>query len=468
MYEERRIVISAYDFIKGQSISNENPTGGFSSSSMGVIAMATEGELSSGVLSPIKAISNGDTAQGHLSCSLIDMLHNSTGVAVYYNSGYGYFYNYLNDTLTLLKTSSAGTGSDYYDTPATSDAVYYKGDYYFTTTQNIDTSDVSFTTLKEDWWTATMGKSALTGNPHMMCVYKDWLVIADGYYLHTYDGSTATEQALDIPEDFTIRDIIEFKDMIYILAENKVSMQVKLFTWDGYQDSFLESYTIGYERDTYTFAIFRNTLYIWLGNTLGYFTGVYFEPIKYIGASVNKSQRVVGKKGIYYLNKDKRVEVMYDFIFKKSPSFYTLTDWTFNNILKSASEGIVIGNDNPQLMNVIMSSDTSIRAEAKFYSNIIRFNGKVVIKRIIIETTKLVSGNKMTVEYINAQGETVSVGSMDFSNDGGISLKEFIIVGTRPTISFQLKLSWTGATTNNSVKQIIIYADNSERPITNA
>jgi hypothetical protein len=58
-------------------------------------------------------------------------------------------------------------------------------------------------TETDGWWTAS-GYSTLMANPHPMVVFSNKLYIADGQYLHTYDGTTQTGAVLTLPAGWTI------------------------------------------------------------------------------------------------------------------------------------------------------------------------------------------------------------------------------------------------------------------------
>lgn len=196
MLGKQQLTITSTDFLKGASASQYAADGGFSPLSTNVTLSLNPGVVNS-TPSPTNAstnvagtfiascANNGDNTQTDYLTRRRNFLDSSAN-----------FYSLAGTTIT-----KQATGSKTY-TYGLSDLVPYGNKYYATTAYAGSNSDVTqwdgASSLNESWWTSTQSQSSLTNNPHPTIVYNDLLWIADGEYLHNYNGSTVATEVIDL------------------------------------------------------------------------------------------------------------------------------------------------------------------------------------------------------------------------------------------------------------------------------
>lgn len=96
------------------------------------------------------------------------------------------------------------------------------------------------------WWTSLSGASGLTtGKPHRFGIQAGALLITDGRYVHTYDGTIATQNALTLPSQFQAQFIVSGPDIAYIGTKSLNAGNAEVFTWDRANAVYTARYDIG-------------------------------------------------------------------------------------------------------------------------------------------------------------------------------------------------------------------------------
>lgn len=136
------------------------------------------------------------------------------------------------------------------------DVAYYQSNLYYSfvhsTAGSLGRTD--FATFDDDWINSEpTGKTSLTTNPHPMCVGgNDFLYIADGYKVGSYDGNTTTYTAtdLDLPNNAIIADLCWTSNRLWVAANQPgVSGTNKnissIYTYDGNSSSWEDEIRVG-------------------------------------------------------------------------------------------------------------------------------------------------------------------------------------------------------------------------------
>lgn len=148
----------------------------------------------------------------------------------------------------VLHTISATSASIYLDDIATyGDSMFYS---WRTATGLVNVGKWVGGTLSydDDWWTNTVSATALQsisgGQYRPPLTFEvgrnDVLYFSNGRYVASYDGSTAQDKALDLPQNSEIKDIAWLGDRLYISA---VYSQYgvpysSIYIWDGTTNSW--------------------------------------------------------------------------------------------------------------------------------------------------------------------------------------------------------------------------------------
>lgn len=272
---KKQFVIDQSDLIRGASSSMYAKDGGFSpeSASMNLNSLP-------GVLQPM---ASRTLVTSNLNGDIINSIPAQ-------NTFYRYFFTtnnrleYMNSgtsitdsqalTGTLHRTYSDicqfGTGSS--DT-----------DIFITTNTNIIKSTPSSGVpgaQDATWWTGTKGKTALvTGYWHGMIVYENAMWIADANFIHKWDGTTASYQALILPYNQAITafgiDPGTGKMLIGVTegqnAQGSVPMVCKILVWDGTSNKPLRSIPV--DGMVTSFTNLGGTVYVGYGTRFGYWNG---------------------------------------------------------------------------------------------------------------------------------------------------------------------------------------------------
>lgn len=105
-------------------------------------------------------------------------------------------------------------------------------------------AQLSAGTWTASWWSGLSGASALqSGVKHIIEITPvGHLAVADGRYLNTYDGSTASDPKLTLPSEFEITDLRRAGDFLIIATKTIDNTEAKVFHWDGTSGTYNSFY----------------------------------------------------------------------------------------------------------------------------------------------------------------------------------------------------------------------------------
>lgn len=269
----QRITIDGRDFMRGICTSPYAEDGFFSSDFAKGINIATV----PGVLyNQYPATDISPASSGQFIASYGDATF--LGQYKYFVTGTGKFYSY--QTSMVLDFTEAGKTYLF----GVSDLVQYKGNVFCTSTDDITLATVSGTGnmvySTNTWWTVTKVKPALQlGTGHPMLVFEDSLWIADGQYIHKWDGTTASANALSLTQDAGITALgIDPGSGKMLIAttqganfSNTVPKLNKVLIWDGFSSRPLRSVIV--DEMVTAFYPVGGTVFVTYGRNLGYWNG---------------------------------------------------------------------------------------------------------------------------------------------------------------------------------------------------
>lgn len=463
-----KLVIDARDFLKGASVSDYLSDGGFSPSSKGVTLFNVPGLIKPG---PGFAAVGTIKDNGMLAIDVRRANTTPYGKMVSSDTGQnGYFYDV--DTSSRTLKDSDVTGKNYI--AGVTDLTIFQSQIFVSSSTDITFfSDEVWTGKDVTWWTTTKGKSALnSGAAHLFVQYAGVLYFSDGRYLHSWDGTTATEQALDLPQDYSITALTVYNNLIYIAAEryndNLTGTRFKnskIFTWDGFSASFLDEFTFAERIDC--MVSLGGTLMMTTPTALGYFTGNSFSPIYPLAYQVKKHQVGVTSDRMYMAQGSAVMCFGSPIKGKAKIISYPM------NAVSGTNNGLALFY-NPYIH--ISNGDTLYQATdfnsagdpsggtglSTFRGNKYFFSDFVKINYIIVETDVLQSGDSVALSYIDSAGNTKTIGTLSYALDGAVYERRFNDNGWVPTRLIQPIITWNAGDTGFS--RIIIDYDPAEHP----
>lgn len=163
-------------------------------------------------------------------------------------------------------------------TAAENDMIEFLDALLVSTDTNISRLSTSWTA---NWWTSLSGTAAMTSSPHRFGVHAGAVLITDGRFINSYDGTVAKDPALSLPADFQsewVRSIGDYAAIGTSIVGNKG--EADMFFWDRAASTFNARYGIG---DTSALCGFLTTRGFYIITKKGYikkFTGNGFDTVQ--------------------------------------------------------------------------------------------------------------------------------------------------------------------------------------------
>jgi len=452
-----RITLDAAQWFRGASTSDELLDGGHSPDDKGISLFVTPGVLRPGP----RDIGTGSIyqSQGAIGFTTAKALV-SPGASLALTS------NASDDgrVLEMVPTSSSGyttlygpdTGRDY--TAGFSDIIRYKSGVYYTSKTDIAlASDF-------DWWSATEGETLLNGNVvHPLLEYGDIMYVADGRYIHSWDGTTSTYNALDLPADYEIYCMAVFNNVIVIVAEYFQGNQAgerygrtKIFTWDGFSPSWIDETEVREHIDT--LFPFAGTLYVTTKDYFGYFNGTAIVPLRALTSQVRKYQITAVKDGILMVQGDSILayrtpiagrQRFFSYPFKSEVGTLTAIFSFYGSRVHLAASATSIF-----LTDIDAASDGGDYARS-FKENRLPLGDYAYIRKFTYELQNAIaSGDTLTMSYVNSNGDTVALGTINNTDHNGRREVVIDVENDLPTYMVQPKYTWTDG--QNGIRRVHI------------
>lgn len=457
------LTIDAKDWFRGMSTSDELADGGFSPLSKGINLYA-----SPGLLLPGKAPSNGtgDMQSGGVFAwsTISTSIAPGAGRALGNNgSSHGKFY--FISSLGAATLGVSDTARVY--TANVSDLIRYgnTNQQYSTSNQNVGLSNFDWSVNDFTWWTVTQGKTAMSGGvPHHFVQYGNTLYWTDGNLLHSWDGTTATYNCLDLPAGYVMTDITVYNNLIFISAAQfdpiggGDSINNRLFTWDGFSDSFIDEYPLQERIDA--LIPFGGSLLVTTRRYVGYFTGSTLSPLYALTTPVYKYQVAITYDRLYLLQGMDLLCYGNPVISKPKFFSYPLRNTVTMTGINSFVSGVIMyagDTMSGSFSNVNGSDQTS----SVFYGNKIPFGRLVNIRMIAVESEALASGSSITIDYLDDRAAGKTLDAYSFTNFGATTKRDYDIFKKLPTFTYQQKVTFS-ATPNKGIRRIHVFYEATE------
>ena len=495
------ITIGVNDFVKGVSTSDNLPDAGFSNLSKG------QNLLTGGWSSTVGAISSqckgtdltgAEFVNGEKVITCIQD-HAFSGNSLYFatmNSIGANFFKLPSTTgnPTLEQTDDANVRA-YQE--GKSDMIYFKGMIYVSSDRDIAQLNNNFATVDVDWWSTTGGTTTLEsgyGVSHLMIEFDNKMWIADAVNngkegtLHSWDGTTGIEDVINFGQGTQITALGKYEttgDMLIATTptadySGTKGFRAKLFIWDGFSPNPNREIILGHERITALKTVGGIT-YVFYGQNFGYFNGngiTFLRRLKIqnSGTTLINPHKVTDANGILYIAEEGGI-LAYGKLYGGGNRvfYYPYTEdaaaWNRFQVIihlgKSSNKTYLAAfwlNDNVQEGQLTQIDLDNIETGSSFHSNKYYLPSNSIIKKVEVITDKLVSSDNIGFELYKSSDESfVSIGTMEFSNDGAVAQKTLGKNKKIETSVIQVKATWTAGIP--AIKQIKIYYDAIEKEL---
>lgn len=453
-----RLTISAEQFVNGYSFSDNISVSGLSPAQKGINLFKDEGTI----LHPQPAATNITGLTDEAIAMIPDPLFGGTQAIILDDSGS--FYTLDGTTLTKKQTDS--TNSYLY---GNSFLVEFKGSIYATSGTDIAKLNSSLSTIDATWWTVTEGEAALTGTyRHDMVVVEDTLFIADGYYLHTWDGTTSTFNAMTLPTTINItaihkhpdgRSLIAFASDTLNAAHGK-KVRAYMYIIDTNTLEFTREIT--FDDQVEGVIMVGGRIYLTSGDKFGYLNGDTFKLLR----KINIDQQAVYKPklanfdGVVMCVDDDSIFGFGDVNGLGDIPFYPYYNNENSNYLRSictlgGKELIVSYNTNKLKKLDYDNTDGA----TKIRTGLVRFGGEVIIRKIVPTLSEAMSsGTDIEFSAFDEQGNETVIGAMEQATYGAIQQRPFYCNIFTRTLGLEIDFQ----AVPKGVKEITIYYESAE------
>lgn len=473
-----RITLDAAKWFRGASVADTLPSGGFSPLSTGIDLFRKPGcltgglsgnsgaggnLLNDGVIAWTKPADPNFSIGGSIPVSyVLSRDTGSGGRVVTFQGGY---------TAITMATDSMRSYLR-----GRSDIVLYNGELFATSTTNI----ARITGPDYTYWTTTLGLTAFGfASPHLFCEYEGILYITDGRYLHSYNGTTGTYNVFDLPVGYTITSICVYQGYLWIAADpypgSNVAVlggfdhhgQASIFVWDGYSPSWLQEHVIN-ERISHM-LVNRSTLFIFTRKSFGYWNGNALVDLYALTTQVQKHQvgairdRVLfvqGAKIVCYGNPVPGRQRFFSFPLRH-PSGTAL-----GALLTGWGDGVLWFQNTNYFFASFPDSAAAVGASCTHIEDPILFRDYVYIRSItVVLDQSVTSTDNIAISYINSDGDTVSVGTINNTDHPGRREIVFDVENDKPCYFIQPQYVWAQGARATGIRYVHIdYESAEDRP----
>jgi len=421
--------IDRSDFLKGGDSYDGYPDGGMLFSSYGYNAFKAPGYLTQVPSFGLgTSIDSGLPTRIGISFGFGKGALSQEVIVVGANGDDGSFYTMNEATGALTKEGGDDTANNY--VKGKTSTVFYHGKFYTTTEQDITENVVALTAASRyvSWWQTTNLQAPLdSSSPHPQVVFGDIHYIADGQYLHQNDNGTIQRNVLDLGVDWVITEMEVYNNLIYIAAEPYYNFSstahgfAKIFTWNGYSDSFLDEYLV--DSRISAMKVFKNILYVFTRNYMGYFTGTIVKNLYPVSGQIYKCEIATTSDSMWFA--DGTTIIRYG-----SP--YLTGRYSFHRYFSTVSSDIV-GIVSPyfEALSIMTTgatngsnyyvSDVNTIQSSGSTNNIIIFNPRIFTTPVKIRGAVIQLKNQLT------SSQTIEIG---YTDDQGNVNNQFLAGST--------------------------------------
>lgn len=423
------------DFTLGMTTSADTDDGGFSSETTGLNPIAQVGVFNS----PAAVTNKSTNVAKDIIASCEDPTYTGKNRmllgASTTSASLGDFYWWDGSTITLKKTSATAT----FLIGTTDFVPWYEsvaGLGFYATTAAGANGDIARwdgnTTLVENWWTSTLGQTALSAVTawRPLLNYGTWLFIGDANKLHRVDAALAVSNSiltLLVNERISALGTNNNSGKMLIATSTSVDYSATrngksfIYEYDGSSNKPLKVCEVN---GTITsFANEGDTVYVFYGNKMGVYTGSGIRYLRTLNFSTGTASKLIypHRRAVIdttlYIAENNRVVAFGEIIPGRKVFYPALTpDTSSQNISCLANiGGGLLGF--AYLTNNFYTHDTNsvatvINGGTTLYSKKYKFKKDVRLKKLIVEfKTPVSTGSAFvgTVYIVDEKGNTTNI-----------------------------------------------------------
>ena len=359
------------------------------------------------------------------------------------------------------------------------DVKYYKGEIFYTYNHSGSKGDCGKYDLTrdadadfDDDWLSQVGLVELMEAPHQIVVAgtDGIMAIANKYYVTTWDGTTATEDAFNTKDTDSVIPSIVWNNNRFHIAANKPNLTgdnkniSSIYIWDGNDVSWENRAEVKgrlgalYVKDGVTF-VFHEDITTDGGYRLGYLSGTQIIDVASYKGSLPEYYQVTEYENHIVWISDGLVNA------------WGSTDIGLPAFLSQLADGghtTVGGFACPFGTPMIASNITTSYRLANFSGHTVDSDWKGItfpisgddrkglIEKVIVDIKKPSAGAKVDITLRDSKGIATWTDSIAFDTDGAITKKIF-----KPMVKaedIRLELDWANSSSTNSlsIKSVII------------
>ena len=234
-------------------------------------------------------------------------------------------------------------------TAAKWDMIEFASALLVATDTDIDRLSTSWDT---DWWSDQAVAVAMqAGKPHRFALFSGSVLITDGRFINTWDGTTAEDPGLTLPSQFDAQFIVPTADFVHIGTKSLSGAEAEVFTWDRTSATFNARYGIGDSECLAGFAVAGIPYMITKKGEIKRFTGQGYTTIQQF-PTVELSQNItdINPNGVVVDENIVKILVNFGVLanMRKLSGIWTF-DASTNNLYHSGSVVNDAGKDASQL-----------------------------------------------------------------------------------------------------------------------
>jgi hypothetical protein len=449
------ITINKNNFLKGESFNEFTGEGGFTNKLKGINLNYKDGILApcsvktetdaddpgAGIIPFGVCPFNGTSSLGLIACS------NAT------------------DDLTLFKVNTNGTLDDQ-DTDTTrnyvlgkSDILLQSGNYFISSTTNV-AEGASLGSLDQDWWTTTIGASALDADfVHYFLAKEGSIYLTNGVYIYSINVAGAAKTDVQTLVGEAVTAIGNHNNLVYF-ATTKTQDEVSgivtgdnyLCQWDGITVNEISDKIRMPER-VYHIQSFNGQLYIFFKDYMAIYDGITVKEIKELSSIPWKHKIKIIDSIMYIANGN-------DILCFDGVKFWTYYEGA-STITAMVKYGTVDDFYFVESNKVYKFDLDAITGTGKFASLWYDFGQKVIVRKVILELAEVMVANDVnTVKLLDESETATTVMTMTYANEPTKRIKQSGDINFKCS-SLMLELD----TYMNLIKNIYIVYEELDEPV---
>lgn len=358
------------------------------------------------------------------------------------------------------------------------DVAYYNGAIYYSYNHSGSGGDVGKYDLTRDadadfdddyMSTVPTGAAALTNNPHQLCVGgNDFLYIADGARVASFDGTTLIGTDLDLPTNSVVSSLVWTANQLWI-ATNRPNITGtnkpvgSIYIWNGVDSSWSDEIRVSgrisalFVKDGIIYVFYEDLSGYY---KIGYINGNYVQELGTFSGGLPAYYQITTYKNFIIFNSNGLI-FAYGSISPKLPAMlFQLADGGYATVgcVKNPFGTPLIASTTASNYQIAKFSgyDTACNWKSLFFD--VSGDGKESqIDKVKFNFESLATNVRVDWTLRNNKGTALSTGLISNSADGAITQK--IVWPSCVCENFRLELDWTNGNTTNDlrIKNIVIY-----------